>query len=49
MHRPVPGECKAVTVIYTLEFAMLASENLQASYEFNLSTMSVVARTAVDA
>lgn len=35
---PVPGECKAVMVFYTLEFAMLGSENLQASYEFNLST-----------
>lgn len=34
----MPGECKAVTVIYTFEFAALGSENLQTAYECHLST-----------
>lgn len=34
---PVPAECKAVMVIYTLELAMLGSANLQAACEFNPS------------
>lgn len=34
---PVPGECKAVTVIYTLELAVLGSANLQSACKFKWS------------
>lgn len=43
----MPGECKALTGIYTLELAMLGSANL--TCELNLSALTMFATPAVAA